>query len=300
MLTAQESYPKLAKAIGVSKIILKREDLHPFGSHKGRSIPQMITNYANQGYKNFIISSSGNAALAAIRLVQEYNLDNPHHKITLKIFIGKNIDKNKLHNLKNGSTNEITIEQTERPRQAAFQMEKDGSDLQSHSRQVKNLRQSTDDSALAGYETLAKELNEIKNLQAIFIPTSSGTTAQALGYYFFKLGNNPQIHIVQTSACAPIASIFDKNYSLTEQCLASAIVDNVAHRKEKVIEIIKNSHGFGWIISDKEIAQAIKLTKEKTDIDISPNSALAIAGLQKALKSGWKFDGATACLITGK
>ena len=87
--TPQNSYPKLAKALGVSNIILKREDLNPYGSHKGRSIPLMIETYIKKGTTNFVISSSGNAALASIRYIQENNKVNT--KVTLKILIEKNL-----------------------------------------------------------------------------------------------------------------------------------------------------------------------------------------------------------------
>jgi len=96
------------------------------------------------------------------------------------------------------------------------------------------------------------------------------------------------------------AENFDKNFENTDRSIAGAIVDKVAHRKEKIIELIKKSQGFGWIATDKEIRKAIKLVKEKTDIDISPNSALSIAGLQKAIKNNWKWNGTIVCLITGK
>ncbi|OGH58821.1 MAG: hypothetical protein A2725_03665 [Candidatus Magasanikbacteria bacterium RIFCSPHIGHO2_01_FULL_33_34] len=283
--TPQNSYPKLAKALGVSNIILKREDLNPYGSHKGRSIPLMIETYIKKGTTNFVISSSGNAALASIRYIQENNKVNT--KVTLKILIGKNIEQIKYRLLQNEITDEnIIIEQVHNPKQTAFKMDKE--------KIAVNLRQSTDDLALTGYKSLTKELKEIKNLQAIFIPTSSGTTAQALAVI------NTQIHIIQTTNCHPIAENFDKNFENTDRSIAGAIVDKVAHRKEKIIELIKKSQGFGWIATDKEIRKAIKLVKEKTDIDISPNSALSIAGLQKAIKNNWKWNGTIVCLITGK
>jgi threonine dehydratase len=293
MLTPQESFPKLAKAIGIPEIILKREDLHPYGSHKGRSIPYMINEYTKQGYSDFVISSSGNAALAAAFAVNKHNKNNPDKKITLQIFVGQNIEKEKLKILENTIADKnITINQVERPKQSAFQLNKEG--------KIKNLRQSTDDLALYGYKSLADELSEIKNLQAIFIPTSSGTTAQALGNLFSKINLNPQIHIIQTCACPVISSEFDTNYYACDASLAEAIVDNVAHRKEKVVKAIKNSHGFGWIVSDEEIKKAITLVKETTGIDISGNSALSVAGLMKAIKNDRKFDGSVVCLITGK
>jgi len=314
LMTPQQSYPKLAQTLGIPEIILKREDLHPYGSHKGRSIPYMMEEYIKKGYSNFVISSSGNAALAALKFVQDCNKTNT--KITLKIFIGKNIAKNKLSSIQSEILNlksEILVEQVDNPKQSAFLEAKNNN-------KVINLRQSTDDLALEGYKTLADELEEIDNLEAIFIPTSSGTTAQALG----NLG--AQIHVVQTTACHPIAEFFSP-YQVREhlsrfhigseiergskphpnpplqgegKSIAGAIVDKIAHRKEKIIEIIKNSHGSGWIVTDEEIQNAIKLVKETINIDISPNSALSIAGLQKATQNGWTWSGPVACLITGK
>ena len=147
---------------------------------------------------------------------------------------------------------------------------------------------------------MAEELNEIPDLQAIFIPTSSGTTAQALGEWFISQNRNVQIHVVQTEAVHPIAQSFDKDFTPQEKSEASAIVDSIAHRKEKIISLVKRSLGSGWIISDNEIRKAISDVKEKTGISLSPNSALAVAGLAKALRQGWQWSGAVVCLVTGQ
>lgn len=295
MKTPQQSYPELARALGLdNQLFLKREDLHKYGSHKGRSIPLMIKTYAKQGITDFVISSSGNAALAAIHAVSQYNKNNPGSNIKLQIFVGKKIDRtklNSLHTIHNIQDTSIQIEQVERPKQEAFQLDKEG--------KAKYLRQSIDDLALEGYIELTQELNKLPNLEAIFIPTSSGTTAQALGQAFQNLNQNPQIHIVQTSFCHPIAEAFNKGLTADRLSIASAIVDNVAHRKQAVIEIIKQTKGFGWIVTDEEIEKAIEITKQITGIDISPNSALSIAGLKKAIENGWKFEGSIVCLITG-
>jgi threonine dehydratase len=184
------------------------------------------------------------------------------------------------------------LEQVERPKQQAFQMDKSG--------KAKFLRQSTDEHALEGYFELARELSKIPDLTAVFIPTSSGTTAQALGQSFEKLNKNIQIHIVQTEACHPIAEEFDTPEKKTEVSCAGAIVDKVAHRKNEVINVIKNSHGSGWIVSDEKIREARKLVKNTTNIKISTNSALSIAGLKKAVDNNWKFDGVVCCVITGR
>ncbi|MBT4121129.1 MAG: PLP-dependent lyase/thiolase [Candidatus Magasanikbacteria bacterium] len=304
MKTIQMPYSKLAQALGVKDVYLKREDQHKYGSHKGRSIPVMIKKYFKEDdSRNFVISSSGNAALAAVHAVQVHNHNNPE-KIKLTVFVGQNINPQKMKNLMNTIIDaNIKIEQVERPKQTAFQIEKEGSS--------RNLRQSTDNNALLGYYELAQELDSIPNLSAVFIPTSSGTTAQGmaeafLGESYLTLDQKPQIHIVQTTTCNPIASMLVKDGSVSPsttdsiKSIAGAIVDKIAHRKDRVVELIKKSEGAGWIVTNEEIKDAQKLVKQTTSLQISTNSALSVAGLKKAKDNGFGWgDGVVVCLVTG-
>jgi threonine synthase len=305
----------LAHALGIENVYLKRDDLHALGSHKGRSVPTIIDRAIAQGMRHFVISSSGNAALAAALYIEKLNQAIPQGqgKYQLIIFVGTNIEKEKLvavQDIADRSFGSITIAKTERPLKALLNADSSS----------KPLRQSTDDSALIGYETLGEELTSLPNLGAIFIPTSSGTTAQALGTYFARqntLSRNeganrnmpatiPQIHVVQTDAVHPIAEAFDPEHSENKASvglsLAHAIVDRVAHRKEAVIEVIHATHGAGWIVSDERLKDAQRIVKDTCDIEISYNSALSVAGLIKALEKGWKplSGSAIVCLITGK
>lgn len=327
MKTSQQSYPALASALGLkNEVYLKREDQHHFGSHKARSIPLMIDLYRKSGVTNFVISSSGNAALAAILAIQSHNR-NAKDPLKLAVFVGMRIAPEKLALLQSviEDTDHVIMKQVENPKRQAFQIDKSGS--------AKSLRQSTDDNALLGYEELAHELSRIPNLAAVFIPTSSGTTAQALGEYFLKNELPIQIHIVQTTTCHPIVSALlpdvgeEATYPLplvggappagregvvalprssfnatpdSEPSLATAIVDHVAHRKQRVADVIKNSEGSGWIVSNEEIEDAIKLVEETANILISPNSALSTAGLAKAIGNRWKWNGPVCCILTGR
>ena len=292
MLTPQPQAKKLAQAIGLNTgLYLKREDLHPHGSHKGRSIPVMIAKYAKSGALNFCISSSGNAAISAAITINEYNDKHKSTPLSLIIFVGKKINSQKLTVIKKLLNKNVSLQKVVNPKQTAFQMEKSGL--------IKNLRQSTDDTALLGYADLAKELAKIKNLSAVFIPTSSGSTAQALYIEFRKLKLSPQIHIVQTEACHPIAAAL--GLAMTEKTsIAGAIVDKVAHRKEKVVSALKVSKGNAWVCGNKEIKSAMALTKKTEKIIISPNSALAVAGLAQAIKNKWVFSGPVVCILTGR
>ncbi len=300
MSTPLHKADQLKRALGLTAdLYLKREDLHEYGSHKGRSIPFMIDRFLGQGMTDFVISSSGNAALAAAKYISKHN-KNSQEKIRLKIFVGEKITENKLARLKKLTNGQIILEKVNNPKQSAFTLDKNGT--------AKNLRQSTDDLALLGYEELAEELAEIKNLSAVFIPTSSGTTAQGLWMGFAKLKIQPQIHIVQTTACYPLvksaADYGDKNnlseIAPTEKSLANAIVDKIAHRQNEIAKIIQTSRGGAWVATDSDILEAIKQTKDAEQIDISPNSALSVAGLKLAEKSGQNFSGSIVCLITGE
>jgi threonine dehydratase len=302
MKTPQIPVPELAEQLGLTtELWLKREDLHHYSSHKGRSIPLMITEYfKKQGFKKFAISSSGNAALAAITAIQTHNKSKPNDPLSLIIFVGQKIDQNKLSSLKQTIADQhITIEQTDNPKQAAVKASQEAD--------VKLLRQSSDDLALRGYAELSKELAKIENLSAVFIPTSSGTTAQGLDLGF-KLSNlKVEIHVVQTPNCHPIVdTIYNKqgkdivHTDDTTPSLASSIVDNVGLRKEKVAEAVIESSGNGWIITNEEINNILELTKKTLHFPISATSALSLAALSQAVKNNRTFSGPVVCLITGK
>jgi threonine dehydratase len=299
MKTPQLPVPELAKKLGLTnELWFKREDLHHHGSHKGRSIPLMVTDYYKKGTLHFVISSSGNAALSAINAVQTRNKNNPPEPLTLQVYVGPHVETKKLEKLKRAiSEPHITIEQVQNPKQTCFKIEKEG--------KAKFLRQSTDDLALRGYTDLAKELAKIPDLSAVFIPTSSGTTAQGLAIGFEQAGINPELHIVQTTSCHPIVDAILKELgselltTLPEPSLASAIVDKIALRKNKVVEAVIKSKGTGWIITNQEIQEAMNLVKTTTEISISPTSALSVAALIKAQKNNRTFSGSIVCLITG-
>lgn len=291
MVTPQQKLTDAAAYFGTTAdVYLKREDLHPHGSHKGRSIPKMIAQYSGEGWKNFVISSSGNAAISAAKTINDVNANRPDiEPSTLTIYVGPKINPTKKSELQLLASEHVKLISVVNPKQEAFLADKNG--------EAKNLRQSTDDMALSGYGELAGELAQIPGLSAVFVPTSSGTTAQGLHQAFAELGLNVQIHIAQTSSTHPF--IENENIAIDETSLATAIVDQIGHRKAAIARTLADSQGAGWIISNAEIVDAVNYIKNTYELALSPNSALSVAGLKKAAQSGWKFTGAVACLITG-
>ncbi len=292
-MTPLEQYKELAEKIGVSNLYFKREDLHKYGSHKGRSIPYMVEYYYKKGDRKFAISSSGNAALAGAKYVVEFNSAN-EDKIFLDIFVGPNINEHKLQSLKqleSKNPTNIRVLIKERPLQALNQAIGEG---------YRSLRQSTDDTALAGYTSLAEELTKQTKLGAIFIGTSSGTTAQALAEYFIENKIQAQIHIIQTSSCHPIADQFENYDGPQDKSIADAIVAQTTERMPKLVTLINQTGGFAWVSSNEDIKQAKELVSKYAHLEISNNSALSVSGLIQSVYRDWKIDGDIICLICGE
>jgi len=293
MITPYEKYDELGKAIGLSannNLFLKREDLHPLGSHKGRSISMMIDKYIEDGFHHFAISSSGNAALAAGLYIKKLNKKRKD-KIILEILLGRNIEKDKLEILEKLKDENILLSIHDRPLQALYMKIQDNN--------VRSLRQSIDDTALLGYKSLAEELIEIPDLKGIFIATSSGTTAEALAQYFIDNKKDIEIHIVQTTSCHPITDTFERYDGEETPSIAKAIVDHTARRKGNIRKLIEKIGGKGWIAKNEIIETAQKLVKDNTGIVLSPNGALSIAGLLESIYAGYKHGGSIVCIVGG-
>jgi threonine synthase len=291
LITPQTEEGRLAAAVGAPGVFLKREDLHPYGSHKGRSIPMMIDLKCAKGGRDFAISSSGNAALAAIRHIQKKNAEGAG--LSLSVLVGEKINPDKKAALVAEMKDEhIELVESKRPLQMLLEK------IQGEQRL--SLRQSTDHDALLGYKSLAEELALIPNLSAVFMGASSGTCAQSLAFYFKNNRLPIEVHIVQTTQCFPIAGAFYDKHEASQSSIADAIVDKIAYRKDALVPAIRNSGGSGWIASDSEIRKAQSLLLEHSGAQATPNGALGLAGLIKAVSHGIEFAGPVVCIITGK
>lgn len=298
MITPQTSHPDIAQELGISALYFKREDLHPYGSHKGRSIPFMIDTAVARGVTHFALSSSGNAALAAVRHIQKLNAVEGRN-LSLSVLVGRGINPTKKSGiLSEISDPHITLTETERPLQSLIQLIKGTKTM--------SLRQSTDDTALQGYKALADELLTIPELSHVFIASSSGTTAQALSERFKELSKPVLVHIVQTPDVSPLASIGSvrdastPRAETTEKSLADAIVDRVAYRREALAALYPETLGPGFIATNKDIENAQNILRTKALIDATGNGSLSLAGLIKARTQHTPLKGTVVCIVTGK
>lgn len=296
--TPLETNTSLAKSLELENIYLKREDLNPTGSHKDRGLAFEISAHIQDGKDEFIISSSGNAAISAVNLLKDTD------KI-LHIFIPSSLSINKLQRLtkalggkvpdeiikgKDGIVENIHIHFSKRPLSTAFSF--------STTYGYTLLRGSTDKYGYEGFKTIAFELIDSgKDFDHIFIPASSGTTAKGIFEGYKGAFHIPSFNIVQTTKINTLVHRFDKDYQPSVDSIAEAIVDRVGHRVKEVEEIIKNTNGNGWIICDKEIINAQNILQENGIIS-SNESALTIAAIIKAKSKGLDIKN-PVCIMTG-
>lgn len=291
MITPQTETKELAGILGVPALYFKREDLHPYGSHKGRSIPHMIDIKSEKGARQFVISSSGNAALAAIHHIQKKNSEGGNFSLT--VITGEHINPAKKQILQSEiKDNRITLVESKRPLQMLFEIIR--------GKQAESLRQSNDPDALLGYESLAEEIDETPNLSAIFVGASSGTTAQALAEHVVKNKRKVAVYAVQTTENSPLVEKYQTEKLTKEKSLADAIVDKIGHRKNALQNALEKTNGSGLVVTNQDIVKAQEMLKKYASIEATPNGILGFAGLLKTLENKTIFNGSVVCVITGK
>lgn len=263
------------------QVLLKREDQNPTGSLKDRGMAYLISRVSQDGRKALVLSSSGNAAISAAAYC---NLA----KINLFVFVPSIINEVKLKKIEKLG---IKIFQGPRPVSEAVKFAKNNSYF--------NLRPSANKFGSEGYQTISFELaaNQGK-IDDLFLPVSSGVALVGIAEGFKKLGFMPRLHICQPASICPIASTFDKDYPSERTSLADSLVARSVPLKKKVIDLVEESQGTGWVIENKRIVSAQKTLREH-EIETSGEGALALAAIFKAREKD-KVLGKTICLLTGK
>lgn len=265
----------------IDGIGFKCEYENPTGSVKDRGIVYQIAKAKEEGYTQAVISSSGNAAISASQYAKLFG-------IKLTVFVSEKINKSKLEILRKSNSRIIV---SPKPVSKAFVFAKENN--------AYNLRQSTDENAPYGYETIAYELIDIEpEIDAIILPVSSGTTMVGIYEGFRGLSHIPSFHLVQTEAIHPIASKFDKDFVPKVESLADAIVAKFTKREDVLLEIIRKSGGSGWVAEEEKLGENIKWLHSHGLI-CSYEGAIVLSAYQKVKEKGFHYNH-PVCLLTGK
>lgn len=262
-------------------LVFKREDENPTGSLKDRGMAYLISWAGSQGHEELVLSSSGNAAISAARYCALA-------KIKLHVFVSRNIMEKKLAEIKKWP---CLVYSSLRPVSDAVKF--------ARQKNLVNLRPSVHPGGPEGYQTIAFEILEsVGQVEDLFLPVSSGTALVGLIRGFRKFGFLPRMHLCQSAAVCPLASLFFKGYVREKHSLAQALVAKVTPLKNEIVTAVKSSGGSGWVIQNKELLAAqAKLQMKK--IITSEEGALVLAAYYKAKEKKFIL-GKTVVLLTGK
>jgi len=266
-----------------SNIWVKVDCINPTGSHKDRGVAFLISKIVEEGAHGVIIDSSGNAAVSTAAYCARAGVG---HIAVMPMY--SHMEK-KTQVLWHGSR---VLEAPDRDaaRRYARRLARELG--------LRYIGLAVEPNAIPGFKTAAYEIGERFTPDAVFIPTGGGTNLVAIGSAFLEmLGRGevervPEVHCVQSAACAPIAGEFT-DYAPIESTLAEGIIVPVTERREQAIRIVRETGGTGWVVNDADIYRALRLLASN-GIYASPTGAAAVAG---ALKAG--YAGRCVCIVTG-
>ena len=285
------------KLLNIKHLYFKREDENEAGSLKDRSLAYQISLAKQNNKKELVISTSGNAGIAAAAYCQEA-------KIKLYIFISPETEKAKIAEMR--KYNPIIIKSKRAIRLANYLSAK---------YKIENLRPSANDFSIEGFKSIAFEIFEnLGEVDAIFTFVTSGSSFVGIGRaYQYLLKNKeiekmPRLYAVQSGDIFSVAEEFDNS------CLSSKHTPSLSQegnnffqagkfgikntrRKKEVLGFIKLSGGNGIYVNENEIQKA-KNILEKNKIYTSLEGCASFAGVMKASEKN-KFD-KVVCVLSGK
>lgn len=237
--------------VKVDNFYLKREDYNTTGSVKDRAIELQIQHLLSQGYSSAVISSTGNAAISAQHFCQLY-------QVKLTIFVSPNIHPSKLKLLHH-------YHLSPKPISDAIKYAK--------SNQSYLLRQSTDPTAIQGYNQIATEiLQQLPQVTSLYFPVGSGATLIGVCQH---LPPSIKIFAVQ-SAFNPIITRQFSPFVAETTNLTDALTVKYLPLKHQILQRITS----GFTIQNSQITLA-KNFLTSHQITTSNEGALALAAFQQ-------------------
>lgn len=267
--TPAEPRPALAAALGLDALVLKREDLNPTGSHKDRGMAYQVSAERAEAPDAdwLVISSSGNAAIAAARAAARAGL-------RLAAFIAPTTDAAKRVAL---AAEGALVFATPSALGMAAEV--------AAARGLPNLRPSTAPLAVPGFQTMLWELDGAAGgCDAVFMFASSGTALVGLGRALPRSRWRPALHVVQGAGAAPIAAPLDSRPAPPGRRVGS-LGARKTRRLGEAVRLVRASGGSGWVIGDEEADAAAALLRAE-GIPAALEAAAALAAAGRAARAG--------------
>ena len=288
--TREVEVGEINKLLNIDHLYFKREDENATGSLKDRSLAYQISLAKQNNKKELVISTSGNAGIAAAAYCQKA-------KIKLYIFISPETESAK-----------IAATQKYRPIIIKSKRAMRLANYLSAKYKIENLRPSVNDSSIEGFKSIAFEIFEnLGEAEAIFTFVTSGSSLIGIGRaYRYLLENKeikkmPKLYAVQSGDIFSVAREFNQfsseEFPLCKRGSGGFLGVKNTRRKKEIVELIKSSRGGGIYVSDNEIAAAGEILKSN-NILTSPEGQASLAGVMKAGAEN-KFN-KVVCILSGK
>lgn len=256
---------------------MKREDLSPDGSHKGRSAERMLVEMAAQGHSAAVVSSSGNAALALARRAGA-------HGVRLLALVSPLTPAVKLRRLL--ATGEMVVASHHPVALLHHAVDQWG---------MADLRGSTNELAPLAYRPLAGELAPAGPWSAVFVYSSSGATALGLGQGWRESGTPPQLHPVEGAPGGELTRPWYRGQPSLEPAPVGELGTHRSRLSPLLRREVMRSGGRGWRVGAGQLAK-VRTAARECGLETSWEglAALAAASLWSA-----EAGGRTLVLLTG-
>lgn len=285
---------EINRELKIGHLYFKREDLNETGSLKGRSLAYQVALNKQRGAKGLVISTSGNAGIAAAAYANKAGLK-------IFVFISPDTEEGKIADMQ--KYDPVIIKSGRAIRLANYAAAK---------YKLPNLRPSIDNDSIQGFKSIALEIvDKAGEIDAVFTFVTSGSSFVGMyeGFEAYrqkgKIDNLPKMYAVQSGEIHSIAEEFEENACLIGEedyrrnggIRAGQLGVKNTKRKAEILEIIKKTGGKGVYASEREIWNAREMLVAQ-GLETSLEGCASFAAFIKMQKME-KFKNAV-CIFSGK
>jgi threonine dehydratase len=281
--TPVEFSPYLS-AVGRNQVYLKLENFQLTGSFKIRGAMNKLLSLSRQQLqKGVVTASSGNHGAAVSYGLQKLNGQGT-------VFLPQNTSQTKIDSLRDTKVN-IEFFGDDCVQTEAFARKK------AERKGMTYIPPYNDKKIIAGQATVGFELErQVKNAETICVPVGGGGLISGIAGYLKTRNKNIDIIGCQPKNSAVMAESIKAGHILDTESKPT-LSDGTAGGIEKgslTFEVCKNLVDGFFLVSEREIKQAIRIILEKHSMLIEGAAALPVASL---LKFPQRFVGKTTVLI---
>jgi threonine synthase len=257
----------LARWAGIDQLWIKREDLNPTGSHKDRGAAVQIAALLQRGQRVAVISSSGNAALAAAAAGAAFG-------VTVVALISPRTEPARAAAIRAAGGRVVV---TTKPINFTIRLNRVCG--------WPDLRPSQSAEALAGFAGLGDELAaELDEDAAVVGYASSGTTYEAVGRALQRAGKRHPLHPVQAGLVNGLSREFGRPGD-GHRSLVGDLGVKVSGRTREVVSLVRGSGGQAWWVDDAAMTDAGRALRGAGH-EVAPECWAALAGARLAGQDG--------------